>query len=104
MIRFENAFAEEGQHMSRYQIDKLLRDLRRDGELAAHFRTDIETVLDSYKLDAEERDLLRRWEIRALYDRGVNPLLLLLAHGPAAGRSMQEYAAMMNPKDRQPGE
>ena len=90
--------------MSRYQVDKLLRDLRRDQALAACFRTNIETVLDGYKLDAEERELLRRWEIRALYDRGVNPLLLLLAHGSAAGKSMQEYAAAMNPKDRPPGE
>jgi hypothetical protein len=89
--------------MSRYQVDKLLRDLRRDQELASLFRTNIKTVLDRYKLDAEERALLTRWEIRALYDRGVNPLLLLLAHGPAAGKSMQEYAAAMNPKDRQQG-
>ncbi len=89
--------------MSRYQVDKLLRDLRRDQELAARFRANIETVLDGYKLDAEERELLRRWEIRALYDRGVNPLLLLLAHGPAAGKSMQEYVAAMNPKNRQAG-
>jgi hypothetical protein len=90
--------------MSRYQVDKLLRDLRRDEQLAARFRTDIEPVLDRYKLDAEERDLLKRWEIRALYDRGVNPLLLLLAHGPAAGKSMQEYAAAMNPKNHPAGE
>jgi hypothetical protein len=90
--------------MSRYQVDKLLRDLRRDQDLAARFRADVEAVLDSYKLDAEERDLLRRWEVRALYDRGVNPLLLLLAHGPAAGKSMQEYAAAMNPKNRPAGE
>jgi aromatic-ring opening dioxygenase LigAB LigA subunit len=90
--------------MSRYQVDKLLRDLRRDDELAKRFRANIETVLEGYKLDAEERDLLKRWEIRALYDRGVNPLLLLLAHGPAAGKSMQDYGAAMNPKDRQTGE
>jgi hypothetical protein len=47
-----------------------------------------------------ERDLLKRWEIRELYDRGVNPLLLLLAHGPAAGKSMQDYAVAMNPTTR----
>ena len=90
--------------MSRYQVDKLLRDLRRDRELATRFRTEIETVLDRYQLDAHERDLLKRWEVRELYDRGVNPLLLLLAHGPAAGKSMQDYAAAMNPKNRQGGE
>jgi len=83
--------------MSRYQVDKLLRDLRREPELAARFRDDVESVLDRYQIDAVERDLLKRWEVRELYDRGVNPLLLLLAHGPAAGKSMQEYAAAMNP-------
>jgi hypothetical protein len=82
--------------MSRYQVDKLLRDLRRDHQLAAQFRTDVAAVLDHYRLDAEERELLKRWEIRKLYDRGVNPLLLLLAHGPA-GRQMREYSAAMNP-------
>jgi hypothetical protein len=82
--------------MSRYQIDKLLRDIRRDGQLAARFRDDIDSVLDSYKLEAEERELLKRWEIRKLYDRGVNPLLLLLAHGPA-GKHMRDYSVLMNP-------
>ncbi len=83
--------------MSRYEVDKLLRDLRRDEEMAAHFRSDIESVLDRYKLDAPERELLKTWDIRKMYDRGVNPLLLLLANG-ATGKRMQDYAAMMNPK------
>ena len=83
--------------MSRYEVDKLLRDLRRDEEMATHFRTDIETVLNRYKLDATERELLKTWDIRKMYDRGVNPLLLLLANG-AAGKRMQDYPAMMNPK------
>ena len=82
--------------MSRYQVDKLLRDIRRDSGLAARFRADIDGVLGNYKLDDEERELLRRWEIRKLYDRGVNPLLLLLAHGPA-GKQMRDYSAAMNP-------
>jgi hypothetical protein len=83
--------------MSRYQIDKLLRDVRRDPELAARFRSDAEAVLDRYQVDAVERDLLKRWEVRELYDRGVNPLLLLLAHGPVAGKTMQDYMVAMNP-------
>jgi len=82
--------------MSRYQVDKLLRDIRRDDQLAARFRGDIDAVLCNYKLDADERELLKRWEIRKLYDRGVNPLLLLLAHGPA-GQQMRDYRAAMNP-------
>jgi hypothetical protein len=82
--------------MSRYQIDKLLRDIRRDDQLAARFRDNIDSVLTNYKLDLDERELLKRWEIRKLYDRGVNPLLLLLAHGPA-GKHMRDYRAAMNP-------
>lgn len=89
--------------MSRYQVDKLLRDLRRDEQLAASFRADIEQVLDRYQLDAVERELLKRWDIRQLYDRGVNPLLLLLAHVPA-GKRRQDYVAAMNPKSHQGGE
>ena len=84
--------------MSRYQVDKLLRDLRRDRALAARFRAEIDSVLDDYTLDAAERELLKRWDVRALYDRGVNPLLLLLGHGPATGQSMRDYAVAMNPK------
>jgi len=89
--------------MSRYQVDKLLRDIRRDNQLAARVRDDIEAVLDNYKLEAEERELLKRWEIRKLYDRGVNPLLLLLAHGPA-GKQMRDYSTAMNPRNIQGGE
>ena len=89
--------------MSRYQVDKLLRDIRRDAQLAARFRDNADAVLDNYKLEADERELLKRWEIRKLYDRGVNPLLLLLAHGPA-GKHMRDYGPAMNPGNVQGGE
>jgi len=92
----KKVFDQRGPHMSRYQVDKLLRDIRRDNQLAARFRQDIDGVLDNYKLEPDERQLLKRWEIRKLYDRGVNPLLLLLAHGPA-GKQMRDYSAAMNP-------
>lgn len=88
--------------MSRYQVDKLLRDLRRDQALAGRFRDNIDAVLVGYELDGVERELLTRWQIRELYDRGVNPLLLLLAHG-IIGRSMRDYAELMNPGNRPNG-
>jgi Aromatic-ring-opening dioxygenase LigAB, LigA subunit len=89
--------------MSRYQVDKLLRDVRRDTQLASRFRDDVDSVLGNYKLEPDERELLKRWEIRKLYDRGVNPLLLLLAHGPA-GKHMRDYRIAMNPENVQGGE
>jgi hypothetical protein len=88
--------------MSRYQVDKLLRDLRRDKDLAARFQENIDGVLADYELDAAEQEMLKRWEIRQLYDRGVNPLLLLPAHG-ITGRNMRDYAELMNPKNRRSG-
>jgi hypothetical protein len=88
--------------MSRYQVDKLLRDLRRDRDLAARFRENIDAVLADYEIDATECELLKRWQIRELFERGVNPLLLLLAHG-TTGRSMSDYAQMMKPKHRPDG-
>jgi len=47
--------------------------------------------------------LLKRWAIRELYDRGVNPLLLMLAHGPA-GKQMRTYASAMNPGNEEGGQ
>jgi len=89
--------------MSRYQVDKLLRDMRRDERLATAFRNDTETAFAGYQLDAEERELLKRWDVRGMYDRGVNPLLLLLANG-RAGKSMRAYSAAMNQDDSRGGE
>jgi hypothetical protein len=86
--------------MSRYQVDKLLRDLRRDHELAERFRADADSVMGRYQLDPEERRLLKDWNVRALYDRGASALLLMLAHAPVSGKSMQEYAVAMNPQAR----
>ena len=89
--------------MSCYQVNKLLRDIRRDKQLAGRFREDIDGVLANYALETEERELLKRWEIRKLYDRGVNPLLLLLAHGPA-GKHMGDYSRAMNPANVERGD
>jgi hypothetical protein len=89
--------------MSRYQVDKLLHDIRRDRALAENFRSNIEAVLDHYQLEPVERELLKSWKIRDLYDRGANPLLLLLAHS-CVGGSMRDYAVMMNPKSQRGGE
>ena len=88
--------------MSRYQVDKMLRDIRRDGALAESFRNNVEAALDRYNLEPVERELLKSWNIRGLYDRGANPLLLLLAHG-CVGGSMRDYAARMNPGGAQGG-
>jgi hypothetical protein len=34
-------------------------------------------VLKNYDLDNREKDAVKNWSVRALYDMGINPLLLL---------------------------
>jgi Aromatic-ring-opening dioxygenase LigAB, LigA subunit len=80
--------------MSRYQVDKLLRDLNRDRELAARWQGDVQSVLGGYDLSAAEREALERLDVRRLYDMGVNPLLLLLSSF-AAGKGIAGYCAAM---------
>ncbi len=78
--------------MSRYQVDKFLRDLNRDDELAARWRGDAEAALRGYDLSSAEREALERWDVRRLYDMGANPLLLLLSSNPA-GKTIPGYIA-----------
>ena len=78
--------------MSRYQVDKFLRDVNRDRALAQRWREGAETAFDGYQLSAAEREALKGWEVRRLYEMGANPLLLLLS-SMAAGKSMRGYLA-----------
>ncbi|HZO80696.1 MAG TPA: hypothetical protein VFB33_03295 [Candidatus Binataceae bacterium] len=80
--------------MSRYQMDKFLRDVNRDQTLARRWREGAAEVFDGYALSAEERAALARWEVRRLYEMGANPLLLLLS-SMAAGKSMRGYIAAL---------
>jgi hypothetical protein len=78
--------------MSRYQVDKFLRDVCRDDKLAARWRTDAENAFGGYDLSPAEREALKAWDVRRLYDMGANPLLLLISSNPA-GKSIPGYIA-----------
>lgn len=83
--------------MSQYQVSKLLRDIARDAEIARRCRTEPSAVLMNYDLNDTERDAIKKWSVRALYDMGINPLLLLTS-SMAMGTDIRAYAAALNEK------
>jgi hypothetical protein len=83
--------------MSLYQVNKLLRDVNRSAELAQRCQTELDGVLPQYDLTPEEREAIKGWQVRKLYDMGANPLLLLV-YSMATGKDMRAYVGAMNPK------
>jgi len=55
-------------------------------------------LLQKYELTAEEREAVKGWQVRKLYDMGANPLLLLV-YSMAIGKDMRAYVRVIN----QPG-
>lgn len=84
--------------MSRYQVDKFLRDINHDRALAERWRAASGEVLDRYDLTSDEREALAAWHVRKLYEMGANPLLLLLS-AFASGKGMHEYMSAINLKE-----
>jgi hypothetical protein len=83
--------------MSQYQVSRLLRDITRDADLARRCRSELQSVFDKYDLDEREKEALKNWSIRVLYDMGVNPLLLLTS-SMAMGTDIRAYTAALNEK------
>jgi hypothetical protein len=81
----------------RYQVDKFLRDVNHHEALASRWREETEAAFDGYDLTAAEREALKGWEVRRLYEMGANPLLLLLS-SMAAGKSIGGYVELMRGK------
>ena len=83
--------------MSLYQVNKLLRDVNCSAALAQRCQTEPDEVLHKYDLTPEEREALKGWQVRKLYDLGANPLLLLV-YSMATGKDIRAYVGAMNQK------
>ena len=81
--------------MSLYQVNKLLRDANCNAELAQRCCTEMEAVLQHYELTSEEREAIKSWQVRKLYDMGANPFLLLV-YSMTTGNDMRAYVKAMN--------
>ena len=84
--------------MSLYQVNKLLRDVNCSADLAQRCQNEPDEVLHQYNLTPEEREALKGWQVRKLYDMGANPLLLLV-YSMATGKDMRTYVSAMNQKE-----
>ena len=83
--------------MSLYQVNKLLRDVNCSAELAQRCTAEPDVLLQRYDLTQEERDAIKGWQVRKLYEMGANPLLLL-TYSMATGKDMRAYATAINEK------
>lgn len=83
--------------MSQYQLNKLMRDLIRNRDIVRRCQAEPEAFMSDYDLTPAEREAVATWELRRLYDLGVNPLLLLTS-SMAMGKNLREYVAALRQK------
>lgn len=62
--------------MSKYHVDKLMREVILDEGAFQRYRDDRGRYLDGRDLTREERDALMGFDYRALYASGAHPFLL----------------------------
>ena len=83
--------------MSNFAIEKLLWQAFTNPAEAAAFRADAEGYLGNFRIDDEEKALIREWDVAGLADRGVNPMLLLMGFNAVVpGADMMEYVGRIN--------
>lgn len=71
--------------MSIEAIEKLLWQVTSSPEEAKRLRGDFTAYLQDFRIDKEERSMLTSWDVSALDQRGVNPLLLMSAYAAVNG-------------------
>jgi hypothetical protein len=89
--------------MSRYQVNRVLWEVARSGEVAEAFAADPGAVLADRELDEAERAALQRADIRAIFVLGAHPFLLysfaLRVHGSWSFQFMVDYVAQIEDLD-----
>ncbi len=87
-----------------YELNRLCHRAGRDEEFRARLRRDPGTELSTLPLAAAERHELLTGDVRALYGRGVHPLLLVrLAALGLFGLDMDTYSHRMAASGGDPG-
>lgn len=82
--------------MSRYTLEKVLWDLVQQPQSAPMFRADPATLLDHYRLEPSESELLAKMDVRAMAALGINPMLLMRAYQTVFGKEqLAQYLQRM---------
>lgn len=76
----------------RFELQRLLWDLRHNPDLAAAAKADPEAVLERYELDESERLAVVDGDVAALLALGANPLLVYFG-ALELGMSRDDYYA-----------
>lgn len=76
--------------MSTTMLEKVLYDLGVDRAAKKAFRDDPRALLATYRLTAEEIELICDFDLHALRGRGVNPMLLM-GYWQLARQDMNAY-------------
>lgn len=85
--------------MSVFGVEKALWDISRDRTYADAYRGDPATFLARYQVEPTEAAWIRAMDVRALSDRGVNPMMLMQAWNTLIGAdAVGEYLSRMNGK------
>lgn len=87
--------------MSINAIEKALWQASMNPKAAQRLREDTDGYLDEFRLDEQERALLNCWDIRGIVDRGVHPMVLMMAFAAVNG---PEASAVYVEKVNTPGE
>ena len=83
--------------MSSFAIEKALWQASTNPADAQALRTAPADYLAGFRLDEDERALVLAWDVRALVERGVSPMVLLMAFNAAgAGSDMMDYIRRIN--------
>ena len=62
--------------MSVHALEQVLYDLGTNGEARRRFQREQDAFLSRYAVTEEDTASLTSFDVRAMYDRGVNPMLL----------------------------
>ncbi|MBC7161094.1 MAG: hypothetical protein H5U26_03150 [Immundisolibacter sp.] len=64
--------------MSLYAVEKVFWEFGTDPDRIAAFRADPDGYLAPYRLEPDERDMIKRVDLKALAERGVSTLLTMM--------------------------
>lgn len=80
--------------MSNYGIHKFFRTCLHDTGFRALAKSDPEAAMATMAITEEEKDLLRKGDVKALYERGVHAFLLsFLTRWELFGVTVEKYSA-----------
>ncbi|WP_330212001.1 hypothetical protein [Pseudomonas sp. Z18(2022)] len=82
--------------MSSFTIEAFLYDLAYKAGHMQRFKTEAQSLFDEYFMSQQDRSDILNWEVRAMHERGVSPMLLLLCYTAVYGiEKRDEYLVKM---------